>query len=297
MMSTVQQSRFAARPRFGNAESPATPPAEAPKSGGLPVIKSQADFQKVIGESDLPLLVKFEKPDCLSCKEVEPFVEALAKDNVGKVKVVKALMWDPENPDNRSMKKLAFQYKLKTVPYFIYFEKGAEVLRGEGKAGLDEILAKKGIGVDSFTPVNLPPAYKPPGAELTVLFDGECEVCKGLSEKLKTLDKNDHLALVPLQSPEVRDKYPDLKLVDLRRTIHVVRHSDGKIFTGADAFAEMGKVIKAHDALGRLLKVYSGASKIPGFLPVADKVYLAFSKRRFKIKAKQSGCKNCTLEE
>jgi thiol-disulfide isomerase/thioredoxin len=261
----------------------------------IPTVKSQTGFDEVITSHDKPVLVKFEKKHCPACEEAEPILKQIAEDNKDKLKVVKALMWDDTNPDNRSMKKLAWKYAIKTVPIFVLFEKGAEVIRGEGKSGLMDIVNEKGLAYNAY-PAHLPAPYIPAEAKLTVLYDGECDVCKAASEKLKTLDKKDQLALIPLQAPQVRNKYPNLKLVDLRKSIHVV-DNNGNVYKGAYAFKQMGKVIQAQSPMGFLFKTFSKVGKIPGVTFIADKIYLEFSKRRFMFKAKNSNCKNCTLED
>jgi predicted DCC family thiol-disulfide oxidoreductase YuxK len=287
MVLAVQSALRARSLRFGNGS--ATPPEL------VPTIKSQTIFNETLEQATLPVLVKFEKKNCPECLETQPMVDNLAKLNPDKVKVVKALMWDETNPDNRSMKKLAFQYAIKTAPVFILFEKGKELLRGLGKAGLKQVAENRGYAYTDDL-AKLPPPYQPAGAVLTVLYDGECTICKGTAEKLKTLDKNNRLALIPLQSPLVRDKYPALKLVELRKSIHVV-DKDGKVFKGAEAFQEMGRIIQPQSLLGASMKVFSWLSKIPGVLPVTDFFYLEFSKRRFMFEAKKADCKSCTLEE
>ena len=293
------------QPKFGlfkrDKAKPAAPetgaqkaPEQAKPTVAIPTVRSKEAFDAAIA-GEKPVLVKFEKKDCPACQEAEPVVQRLADDNAGGLTVIKAWMWDPENPDNRSMKKIAGQYKFQTVPYFILFKNGQAVGQGEGLKGLQTLAEENGIAIDTY-PAHLPKPYKPDGAELTVLFDGECEICKGYSKKLRKLDKNDKLALVPLQAPEVRDRYPDLKLSDLREAIHVV-NAEGEVFKGAEAFREMGRVIKSRTPLARAIRAYTRATHLPGVLPVSDKLYLAFSKRRFMIKANRSDCANCKLED
>jgi thioredoxin 1 len=103
-------------------------------------VTDKTSFDQEIQNSTLPVLVKFSAPWCGFCQAVHPAVEKAAKDHQNKIKVIEAVLWDQNNPHNRSMKRVAGQYKIQSVPTFILFRNGQETMRGIGAPGLSQIL-------------------------------------------------------------------------------------------------------------------------------------------------------------
>ena len=95
---------------------------------------SEADFQKEVLESGLPVLVDFTAVWCGPCKMIDPIVSQLAQEWAGKVKVV-ALDVD-DNPD------LAMQYQVMGVPTLMLFINGQPSQRVSGYQPKDRIVAK-----------------------------------------------------------------------------------------------------------------------------------------------------------
>jgi len=76
----------------------------------------QSSFQKVVLESQKPVLVDFWAPWCGPCRAVAPIVEELAKEYVGKADFAKV------NVDDAPL--LASQYGVMSIPTIMIFKDG-----------------------------------------------------------------------------------------------------------------------------------------------------------------------------
>jgi thioredoxin 1 len=77
---------------------------------------TDANFKKEVLESDLPVLIDFWAAWCGPCKMVAPFIDELAKEYAGKMKIGKI--------DIDTNSKVATQYGVMSIPTIIFFKKG-----------------------------------------------------------------------------------------------------------------------------------------------------------------------------
>lgn len=105
------------------------------------VIATDANFQKEVLESPLPVLVDFWAPWCGPCRIVAPIVEELANEYSGRIRVAKL------NTDENM--ETAVQYGIMSIPTLGIFQSGEMVDALIGaypkralKARLDEHLSK-----------------------------------------------------------------------------------------------------------------------------------------------------------
>ena len=98
---------------------------------------SDANFDKDVLKSDVPVLVDFWAVWCGPCRALSPVIEEIANDNQGKVKVVKVNT--DENPNIPS------QYGIRGIPTVILFKNGQPVDQSVGlvpKASLQNMINK-----------------------------------------------------------------------------------------------------------------------------------------------------------
>lgn len=98
---------------------------------------TDADFEKEVIESDLPVLVDFWASWCPPYKMVEPVIKDLAEEYNGRLKIGKLNV--DQNP------QMASRYVIQGVPTFIVFDSGKVRQRRTGvqsKAQLEEMLSE-----------------------------------------------------------------------------------------------------------------------------------------------------------
>ncbi len=76
----------------------------------------EENFQKEVLDSDIPVLVDFWAPWCAPCRIIGPFIEQLADEFDGKIKVGKLNVDDAPN--------IANNYGIRGIPTVIIFKDG-----------------------------------------------------------------------------------------------------------------------------------------------------------------------------
>lgn len=117
--------------------------------------------------------------------------------------------------------------------------------------------------------------------ELTIFYDGGCPACRREKARFERLDRDRRL--------EWRDVIADpsvltqagVSLRDALTRMHV-RHEDGRLESGAYAFVAIWDRVPGWRWLARM-------TRLPGLLPVADRIYDWYAARR----ARDSGCAEC----
>ena len=89
-----------------------------------PVHVTDAEFEKVVLQSPVPVIVDFWAPWCGPCKMVAPTLDKLAKENAGKLLVAKV------NTDENPM--WAQKYGVQGIPTMLFISGGKIVHRQTG---------------------------------------------------------------------------------------------------------------------------------------------------------------------
>jgi len=104
----------------------------------------------------------------------------------------------------------------------------------------------------------------------TVIYDGECGLCRKAVGRLQAWDRERRLEYVAFQDPAVHRF--GIALPALAAALHIVL-PDGKTFAGADAAPHLLRRLPGKRWLAALFA-------LPGVLPVARRVYRRIAERR-----------------
>ena len=93
----------------------------------MAVIKMTDDqFEEVVLKSKLPVIVDFGATWCGPCKKVEPIIEELSDEYVGKVNVVKC--------DVEECPRTAAMFGIMNIPTVLFFKDGKPIDKNVGAA-------------------------------------------------------------------------------------------------------------------------------------------------------------------
>jgi predicted DCC family thiol-disulfide oxidoreductase YuxK len=114
------------------------------------------------------------------------------------------------------------------------------------------------------------PARADPTAP-TLIYDGECGLCRQSVAILKRWDREHALRFVPFQDAAAVARF-GIALPALAAAMHLIL-PDGRVYTGADAVPQLLRLFPGKRWLAPLFR-------IPGVLPLGRRIYAWVAMRR-----------------
>jgi len=111
-------------------------------------------------------------------------------------------------------------------------------------------------------------------AELTVLYDGTCSLCRSSAERVERFDSRGRIELLDLHDPSASRRFPQVDREEAMRWMQAV-DAGGRIFSGADAWARIGMLLPGWKLVAWLLLV-------PGVRWLAGKMYSWVAMNRYR---------------
>ncbi len=123
-------------------------------------------------------------------------------------------------------------------------------------------------------------------AELTVLFDGACGLCRASAERVRRIDPHGRIELLDLYDPAATERFPQ---VDPDKALRLMQAVDrrGRVFSGVDAWARIGLALPAWKWLAWVLLA-------PGVHFVAGRVYGWVARNRYRWNREECADESCT---
>lgn len=125
---------------------------------------------------------------------------------------------------------------------------------------------------------NLPALAERPNADV-VIYDGQCNFCRGQVARLNRWDRTGRLAFVSLHDPIVTQRYPDLSYEQMMEQMYLIDQNDRR-HAGAAAFRYLSRKMPRLWLLAPLMH-------LPFSLPLWQWCYKQVAKRRYKLAGKQ----------
>src|SRR3989454_3529930 len=117
----------------------------------------------------------------------------------------------------------------------------------------------------------MPPPSRTESHSPSLIYDGECGVCRTAVELLRRWDREHVLRFVPFQDAVAVARF-GIALPALAAAMHLVM-PDGRVYPGADAIPQLLRLVPGKRWLAPLFA-------IPGVLPVARRIYARIAIRR-----------------
>jgi predicted DCC family thiol-disulfide oxidoreductase YuxK len=111
-------------------------------------------------------------------------------------------------------------------------------------------------------------------ADLTVLFDGCCALCRASADRVRRFDTRGRIALLDLHDPSATQRFPQVNREEAMKWMQAVDRQ-GRVSSGADAWARIGALLPGWNLLAWILLV-------PGIRWLAARIYAWIARNRYR---------------
>ncbi len=111
-------------------------------------------------------------------------------------------------------------------------------------------------------------------AELTVLYDGNCSLCRASVARVQRSDRRGHIEFLSLHNPSAQARFPQIDRDVAMRWMQSV-DARGRVSSGADAWARIGMLLPGWKLLAWILL-------LPGVHWIAAKTYAWVARNRYR---------------
>jgi predicted DCC family thiol-disulfide oxidoreductase YuxK len=124
-------------------------------------------------------------------------------------------------------------------------------------------------------------------AELTVLYDGACNLCRASVARVRRMDSRSRIELLDLRDTSVAARFPQVNIDEAMRLMQAV-DPRGRVYSGADAWARIGQALPGWKLVAWLLLV-------PGIHFIAQHFYAWIARNRYRWNRELCEDGTCTL--
>jgi len=111
-------------------------------------------------------------------------------------------------------------------------------------------------------------------ADLTVLFDGSCNLCRASAERVRRFDRANRIEFLDVNDSSTTQQFPQVNREEALRWMQAV-DSNGKLYSGSDAWARIGSRLPGWKIIAWILLV-------PGIRWLAGEIYAWIARNRYR---------------
>ena len=110
--------------------------------------------------------------------------------------------------------------------------------------------------------------------DLTVLYDGSCNLCRGSADRVRRVDSGHRVELLSLHDPSAAERFPQIDRDQAMQWMQAV-DANGRVYSGADAWARIGLLLPGWKSVAWILL-------IPGVRWIAARIYAWIARNRYR---------------
>jgi predicted DCC family thiol-disulfide oxidoreductase YuxK len=111
-------------------------------------------------------------------------------------------------------------------------------------------------------------------ADLTVLYDGSCSLCRASVKRVRPWDSRGRIDFLDLHDPSAQERFPQIDPEIAMRWMQAV-DAQGRVFSGADAWARIGLLLPGWKYLAWIILV-------PGIRWLVGRIYVWIARNRYR---------------